>query len=243
MPSSSFVGVRAAEFLTIPVGARGIGMGSAYSAVVDDISSIWWNPAGLGFLQQPEVMVTVVDYTLDLTYSYAAAAVPLGDGKIVVGGFFGYLDVPDMEITTVSNPTGTGSTFNAYDFQMGGCVAYNLSDRFVGGMNVKYVHQDMWGNMGGNAFAIDAGAIYHTELMNHEIKFAFAIQNLGTNITMAGPSLIKSVGPEDRSGDFPSGYSDFTGDPYAYLAESKPRDVHEDPHLPPAHLGQNRAGL
>jgi hypothetical protein len=220
MPSSSFVGARAAEFLTIPVGARGIGMGSAFSAVVDDISAIWWNPAGLGFLQQPEVMVTVVDYTLDITYSYAAAAVPLNDGKVVVGGFFGYLDVPDMEITTVSNPTGTGSTFNAYDFQMGGSVAYNLSDRFVGGLNVKYVHQDMWGNMGGSAFAIDAGAVYHTELMNHEIKFAFAIQNLGTNITMAGPSLIKSVGPEDRNGDWPGGYSDFTGDPYAISRRS-----------------------
>ena len=48
---ASFVGVRAAEFLEIPVGARGIGMGSAYSAVTDDISSIWWNPAGLGFLE------------------------------------------------------------------------------------------------------------------------------------------------------------------------------------------------
>ena len=48
---ASFAGVRAAEFLTIPVGARGIGMGSAYSAVADDISAIWWNPAGLGFLE------------------------------------------------------------------------------------------------------------------------------------------------------------------------------------------------
>ena len=38
--ASSMVGVRAAEFLEIPVGARGIGMGSAYTAVADDISAI-----------------------------------------------------------------------------------------------------------------------------------------------------------------------------------------------------------
>ncbi|HLA40008.1 MAG TPA: hypothetical protein VJ417_08425, partial [Candidatus Glassbacteria bacterium] len=82
--SASFVGVRAAEFLEIPVGARGIGMGSSYSAVADDISSIWWNPAGLGFLNKREVMVNVVDYTLDLTYSYAAAAAPLLDGNLVI---------------------------------------------------------------------------------------------------------------------------------------------------------------
>ncbi len=123
MDNSSFVGVRAAEFLTIPVGARGIGMGSAFTAVADDISAMWWNPAGLGFLTQPEVMVTVVDYTMDLTYSYGAAAMPVGDGGIVLGGFFGYLDVPDIEITTISNPQGSGSTFNAYDFQMGGTMA------------------------------------------------------------------------------------------------------------------------
>lgn len=215
-PSASFAGVRAAEFLTIPVGARGIGMGSAYTAVADDISAIWWNPAGLGFLEGREVMINVVDYTLDLTYSYVALATPIGDGNVVVGGFFGYLDVPDMEITTIDSPEGTGSLFNAYDFQLGGSVAYTLSDRFIGGLNVKYVHQDMWGNLAGNAFAIDAGAIYHTELVDREIKFSFAIQNLGTNITMRGPKLLAAVGPEDRNYDLPTGYEEYGGDPYAF---------------------------
>ena len=158
----SFVGVRAAEFLEIPVGARGIGMGSAYSAATDDITSIWWNPAGLGFLQQSEVLVNVVDYTMDLTYSYGAFASPIGEDKLIVGGFFGYLDIPDVEITTIERPEGTGNYYNAYDFQAGGTVAYNLSDRFAAGLNLKYVHQDMWSNIGGSAFAIDAGVNYHT---------------------------------------------------------------------------------
>ncbi|MCE5272827.1 PorV/PorQ family protein [bacterium] len=216
MDNSSFVGVRAAEFLTIPVGARGIALGSAYTAVTDDISSIWWNPAGLGFLRNREMMLNVVDYTLDLTYSYAAAAMPFADGKVVVGGFFGYLDIPDMEITTISSPEGTGSTFNAYDFQMGGSLAYNFSDRFVGGLSAKYVHQDVWGNLGANAFAIDAGAIYHTEFMEREIRFAFAIQNLGTNMTMNGPVLLESVGPQSlQTGNLPGGYEDYPNDPYA----------------------------
>jgi len=212
----SFAGVRAAEFLTIPVGARGIGMGSAFTAVADDITAIWWNPAGLGFIENREVMVNVVDYTMDLTYSYAAFGMPIGDGNVVIGGFFGYLDVPDMEITTVSNPDGTGSFFNAYDFQMGGTVAYTLSDRFTGGLSMKYIHQDVWGNLAGNAFAFDAGAIYHTELANREIKFAFAVQNLGTNITMRGPRLLAAVGPETRGSDFPTGYEDYANDPYAF---------------------------
>lgn len=133
-----------------------------------------------------------------------------------MGGFFGYLDIPDMEITTVESPEGTGRFFTAYDFQMGGSFAINLSDRFMAGMSAKYVHQDVFSNVGGSAFAIDAGAIYHTELADREIKFAFTIQNLGTNITMHGPNLLKEIGPESRGGGFPSGYSDYTTDVYAF---------------------------
>ncbi|MBN2289814.1 MAG: PorV/PorQ family protein [Candidatus Glassbacteria bacterium] len=215
--NSSFAGVRAAEFLTIPIGARGIAMGSAFAAVADDITSIWWNPAGLGFLEQKEVMLTVVDYTMDLTYSYAAFATPLGDSKVVVGGFFGYLDVPETEITTVTSPQGTGSYYSAYDYQMGGSLAYTFSDRFIGGINMKYVHQDMYDNIGGSAFAIDAGGIYYSELYNRRIKLAFSIQNLGTNIAMRGPNLLHEVGAEDRSGEYPSGYEN-----YSNSAESLP---------------------
>jgi len=191
-------------------------MGSAYSAVADDISSIWWNPAGLGFLQNRELMLTIVDYTLDLTYSYGAFASPIGDGQLVIGGFFGYLDIPDMEITTVATPEGTGDYYNAYDFQMGGSVAYNLSDRFIGGLNLKYVHQDMWNNMGGSAFAVDAGVIYHTELVDRDIRFSFNIQNLGTNITMRGNRLLEEIGSEDRSGDAPTGKRDWSQDPFQF---------------------------
>ena len=210
--NASFVGVRAAEFLTIPIGARGIAMGSAYSAVADDITAIWWNPAGLGFLQQNEVMMTLVDYTLDITYSYGAFAAPIGDGQLVVGGFFGYLDIPDMEVTTIGRPDGTGEFFNAYDFQMGGSLAYNLSDRFVAGMNMKFVHQDVYSNTSGSAMAFDVGAIYHTELADKEVKFAVSIQNLGTNIKMTGANLTRFVGPEDSRGLFPDGYTDFSSD-------------------------------
>lgn len=237
--SASFAGVRAAEFLTIPVGARGIGMGSAYTAVADDISAIWWNPAGLGYLEGREVMVNVVDYTMDLTYSYAAFATPISDGRVVVGGFFGYLDIPDMEITTVQRPEGTGSFFNAYDFQMGGSLAYTLSDRFIGGLNLKYVHQDVWGNISGSAFAIDAGAIYHTELANREIKFSFAVQNLGTNITMRGNKMLIAVGPEDMDFNYPTGYGNFSNIPTSNAGENSIPDVFSRRNTRQAYLKTN----
>jgi hypothetical protein len=161
-------------------------------------------------------MLTVVDYTLDLTYTYGAVAAPINDGRMSVGAFCGYLDIPEMDITTINAPLGTGRTFNAYDFQMGGSLAYNFSDRFAGGISLKYVHQDVFNNISGNAFAIDAGGIYHTELFDKAIRFAFAIQNLGTNITMNGSNLLIDVAPEGSG----SGYNDFSTDPYAMSRRS-----------------------
>ncbi|MCE5270461.1 PorV/PorQ family protein [bacterium] len=217
----SFAGVRAAEFLTIPVGARGIGLGDAYTAVADDISAIWYNPAGLGFLQNTQIMGTMVDYTMDLKYSYLCGATPVGDGSVVLGAFFGYLDIGEMKITTVSTPNGDGRVFGAYDFQMGGTVAYTFSDRFTGGLSLKYVHQDVFNNLSGNAFAIDAGGIYHTEFAGREVKLAFAVQNLGTNVTMRGSLLDVSVSPEGRGetgeASIPDGYGDYSNDPLAIM--------------------------
>ena len=58
-------------------------------------------------------------------------------------------------------------------------------------------------------------AIYHAELADREIRFAFAIQNLGTNITMRGPNLLYEVPPENMGGSLPSGYGDYSQDRYA----------------------------
>ena len=41
------VGLSGGQFLKIGVGARGTGMAGAFSAVSDDLSSIFWNSAGL----------------------------------------------------------------------------------------------------------------------------------------------------------------------------------------------------
>src|SRR3972149_6845484 len=72
----SQVGNRAAEFLTIPVGARGIGMGNAFIARAGDISAIYWNPAGLGFMEGSQVFFSHVDMPLDFSLDYTAGALP-----------------------------------------------------------------------------------------------------------------------------------------------------------------------
>jgi len=192
----SEAGTRAAEFLTIPVGSRGVALGGAYGALADDISAVWWNPAGLGFLTGPEVFLTVADQPLDVSYTYAAGAAPLMAGKLILGGFMGMLTMGDQEITTVAQPEGTGATFSSYSLQTGGTLAWNFSDRASAGMNIKYVHEDIAGNTQGT-IAFDLGTNYHTIFHGREIRLAFLIRNIGGNLAFTGNGLKIAVKPED----------------------------------------------
>ncbi len=44
--------VYGASFLEIGVGARAIGMGSAFCSIADDGTAFFWNPAGIGFIEK-----------------------------------------------------------------------------------------------------------------------------------------------------------------------------------------------
>ncbi len=192
----SGVGTRAAEFLTIPVGPRGVAMGGAFRAVADDITSIYWNPAGLGFLSRPEVLLTVIERPLDIRYSYGAVAVPVWDQRMVLGAFISVLGSGDQEITTETQPDGTGAFFSAYSLSAGGSLAYNFSDRFSAGITVKNVHEDING-LTQDAIAFDMGTNYHDELLGVPVRLAFAVTNMGTNLSFGGDKLRVDVGAED----------------------------------------------
>jgi hypothetical protein len=49
VPAARATDKYAGEFLKIPVGARALGMGSAFTALADDPTAVYWNPAGLIF--------------------------------------------------------------------------------------------------------------------------------------------------------------------------------------------------
>ena len=53
------IGARAeAYFDRIEIGAKGLALGGAYAAGVDDVSAAWWNPGALGTLPRTELMLT-----------------------------------------------------------------------------------------------------------------------------------------------------------------------------------------
>lgn len=69
----------AAEFLKIPVGARAIGLGGAFTAIADDATAPYWNPAGMIYLPYREVIVQHSErFGSLLNHDFVAGVVPLG---------------------------------------------------------------------------------------------------------------------------------------------------------------------
>ena len=83
-------------------------------------------------LVRSQVLLSVYDLPLGVKYTYGAAALPFVDGRLVLGGFLGVLSVGEQEITTVTQPQGTGVTFDSYSLQGGMSAAWKLLGPFFG---------------------------------------------------------------------------------------------------------------
>jgi hypothetical protein len=84
----------AGEFLKIPVGARALGMGSAFVALADDATAVYWNPAGLVFASQRQAWAEHAEQFGDLVnHDFLAFEQPLAatGGGHAQGIAFGFL--------------------------------------------------------------------------------------------------------------------------------------------------------
>src|SRR3989475_8566786 len=68
------------EFLLLGAGARGAALGGAYAALATDVTSLYYNPAGLAQLSRPGAMVSTYSYVADTRYSWVGIGVPLAGG-------------------------------------------------------------------------------------------------------------------------------------------------------------------
>jgi hypothetical protein len=188
-------GTTSAEFLNFGAGARGTALGGAYAAIVTDVSSLYYNPAGSALLSRPGVLIGTYDYIADTRYSWGGVAFPFGGGARTIGlqvGTFGFADQP---VTTAESPDGTGETYSVSETFAGITFSQNFSDRFAAGVTAKGIF-DQLGDVTGTAFAVDFGTHFHADLNGHPIRFAFVVSNLGTNLSYSGDA-IEAAAPRD----------------------------------------------
>jgi len=191
----SKVGTSAASFLKIGVGGRALGMGEAFTTQADDITAIFWNPAGLATFRNTQILLNHYDYIADLSFDYGAIATAI-PAIGTVGVHVCFLGMPDIERTTVQEPDGTGEMVTASSMTAGVSYARNLTDRFAIGGTAKYIQEKLW-HCSASGYALDVGVLYRTFFKN--IMIGMSISNFGTNLQLKGRDLLIQHDIDERS--------------------------------------------
>lgn len=174
------VGTTAANFLQLEIGARAIGLGGAYVALADDATGLFWNSAGIGLVENGNAVYQFGSRYADISHHYAGLVYSIGnDDKI--GLMVNYVDIGDMEITTLTDPEGTGQSFSASDLAIGLSYARQLTDHVYVGVIFKYIQENIWMETA-SGFAIDMGAIYKIE--ESGISVGMNLANLGPDMSI-----------------------------------------------------------
>jgi len=138
------------------VGARPLGMGGAFTAIADNADAPYWNPAGLGMLDNKnEITAMQTRLSTDTDHYYISYIRPalggtLGISWIQVG--LGSITQTSSEVNPANNEVQNISIFsyfsNAYLLSYG----RELNDRISVGLTAKYLTSDMFQIAGGQAY-------------------------------------------------------------------------------------------
>lgn len=180
------VGNSGAQFLKIAVGSKYQAIGEASVAIVDDVYSMYWNPAGLASIENAEVSFTNVNYLLDINYNYFGYAKAYEDVG-VFGVSAAVLSMQDQEITNFDNQNGTGEYYSASSYVVGLSYARQLNAKFAFGGSVKYIGEKIH-HESSQGVAFDFGTMLYTGF--NSLRMGMSISNMGPEMTFSGEDLI-----------------------------------------------------
>ena len=166
----------AASFLEIDAGARGAAMGGAFTAIGDDASSMFYNPAGPALARNQEVMLSHSQWLGGLWNDQIAYLQPVSDKLTIFTGVAALAGPPIEKYDIAGNKTGS---FVAFDGAFGVGSAWTLGDDLYGGLNFKAICQQV-DNVRAFAYAGDAGFIKNFKTL----RIGAAVQNVGTQMKL-----------------------------------------------------------
>ncbi|MGB2867399.1 MAG: PorV/PorQ family protein [Bacteroidota bacterium] len=205
------VGSSSMQFLKVMPVARATALGDAYSVWASGAEAVFWNPAGVAFVDNQEVSVTYLRWIFDTqqgAFSYAASLGSYGAfGLQLQYVDFGQIDealwVPPYNEDT-DYPGLTGRTFHPYAYLIGLSYGSQITDKFSTGISVKHAYESLYNgetattfvwndpenkydtttvNTWANGLMFDFGLSYDTGFRT--IRLAASLQNFGANVRYA----------------------------------------------------------
>lgn len=169
------------NFLELPASSHGTALGgNAISLIEDDASLIFYNPALLSSVSDRTLHFSYMTYMQGCHVASAAFTKITGE-RSTMGITAHYAHYGTMtEIT--ADQTELGS-FTSMDMAISGMYAYNLSDRWAGGVTAKFIY-GRYADYSSVALAADLGLNY----FNEETAFSLSAvaKNLGGQVKAFG---------------------------------------------------------
>ena len=185
------VGLSGGQFLKIGVGARAAGMAGAYSGLANDVTSIFWNPAGLVDVKEYGVDFSHTFWFASMTHSFAAGVIPLSE-KFRLAASFTSFSSGDIMVTTTDQQSGNGGIYSVNDVAIGLTLAGQLTEQFSFGLTGRFVN-NAFTDMSASGIVFDLGTRYKTGF--NGLTVAFSVHNLGTEQRYDGSDVTISTNP------------------------------------------------
>ncbi len=154
------------------VGARSLGMGNAFGAIANDLSAVYYNPAGLVQIGRPEITgMGGVRFNGKFYDTFVSAGMP------AVSDLFFAISY-DTAFNTLSN-----NSEDTYILSLATPINDDHSLSF--GLNVKYDYTNLKVQNGvGQGFGFDYGLMYQLNLspFMNKMNFAASVQDVATKI-------------------------------------------------------------
>ncbi|NOZ07344.1 MAG: PorV/PorQ family protein [FCB group bacterium] len=174
-------GTSGVQALTFSPDAKFAGMGNAFAGYENTgASAAFYNPATLVYGKGPSFMFGNVSWFADIGFIAFSGSYILPNGS-AVAAHFRMLDSGQMIERTVSEPEGTGRTFDYKDFILGGSYSTFLTDRFSFGASLLWVRESVsLYNYSAGTWSIDLGTFYQTGFRT--LKLGLNIKNFGSEL-------------------------------------------------------------
>jgi len=166
-------GVSGGGTLLLSAGARPSGMGESFTAMTDDITAYFYNPASLSSLKSGQASILYNRGLSDDNFGQFMLGAPLKNGAF--GLSVGYYNAGDIELfdgnqtTTVNAQTDLTATLG-YSQKIKG-VSLGLAGKFI---SSELIEQES-----GRAYAVDIGL---SAPVGSKLQLGAALQNYGTEL-------------------------------------------------------------
>lgn len=161
-------------FLRLGNGARAGGMGEAFTAVADDATSIYWNPAGMAGVEEVELNLTHTEWLMDIRFEQVTVVNEMWGGAAGIsftGLYYGSIDRYG-EYPTLT-PDGT---FSPYDMAFSLGYAKDIIPNLALGAAFKIIYSKI-DFESATGYAFDFGVTHRSKIEG--LTLAASLLNLG----------------------------------------------------------------